>query len=429
MNATADTVTVADKTTVDPAAAIDPAVEENLAELCRGADEVLLRRELAERLGAGRKLRVKTGFDPTAPDLHLGHTVLFNKMRQFQRQGHEVIFLIGDFTGLIGDPSGKNVTRKPMTAEEVAANAATYRAQIFKILDPEQTRVDFNSKWLNALGSAGLVSLAARHTVARMLERDDFKKRFAAGEPIAIHEFLYPLAQGYDSVALEADVELGGTDQKFNLLMGRELQKQFGKAQQVVLTMPLLEGLDGVRKMSKSLDNHIGIIDPPAAMFGKLMSISDDLMWRYFALLSFQSGRAIAKLKAAVDDGLNPRDAKFELAEEIVARFHSQAAAADAKRGFIEQFSRGGAPEDMPAVALPAGLPIAALLRDANLAASTSEAMRLIKQGAVRVDGERVSDRALVLGGDGGDEFVVQVGKRKFARVTLRGCGGAAGGE
>jgi len=318
-----DTVAVdntVDTTVIDPA--IDPAVEENLAELCRGADEVLLRRELVARLVAGRRLRVKAGFDPTAPDLHLGHTVLLNKMRQFQLQGHEVIFLIGDFTGLIGDPSGKNVTRRSMSAEEIADNAATYRAQIFKVLDPDATRVDFNSRWMNELGSAGIVGLASRLTVARMLERDDFKKRYAAGEPIAIHEFLYPLAQGYDSVALEADVELGGTDQKFNLLMGRELQKQFGQAQQVVLTMPLLEGLDGARKMSKSLGNHIGIIDPPSAMFGKLMSISDALMWRYFELLSFKSGHEIAKLRRAVDDGLNPRDAKFALAEEIVARFH-----------------------------------------------------------------------------------------------------------
>jgi len=372
-------------------------------------------------------LRVKTGFDPTAPDLHLGHTVLLNKMRQFQVQGHEVIFLIGDFTGLIGDPSGKNVTRRPMSAEEIAANADTYRAQIFKILDPAQTRVDFNSRWMTELGSAGLVSLAARHTVARMLERDDFKKRFAAGEPIAIHEFLYPLAQGYDSVALEADVELGGTDQKFNLLMGRELQKQFSQAQQVVLTMPLLEGLDGVRKMSKSLGNHIGIIDAPGAMFGKLMSISDDLMWRYFALLSFRAGADIARLRQAVADGLNPRDAKFELAAEIVARFHSKADAAAAKSEFIAQFSHGGVPDNLPAVALPAGLRIAALLKEANLAASTSEAMRLIKQGAVRVDGERIADRELVLAAGAG--YVVQVGKRKFARVTLgAGDGGGAGG-
>jgi len=378
------------------------------------------RRELTERLSAGRQLRVKTGFDPTAPDLHLGHTVLLNKMRQFQAQGHEVIFLIGDFTGLIGDPSGKNVTRKPMTPEQIAANAATYRAQIFKILDPEQTRVDFNSRWMTEMGSAGLVSLAARHTVARMLERDDFKKRYAAGEPIAIHEFLYPLAQGYDSVALQADVELGGTDQKFNLLMGRELQKQFGQAQQVVLTMPLLEGLDGVRKMSKSLGNHIGIDEPPAAMFGKIMSVSDELMWRYFELLSFQSGADIARLKTAVDDGLNPRDAKFGLAEEMVARFHSAAAAEEAKRGFIEQFSRGGQPADMPAVALPAGLPIANLLKQANLAPSTSEAMRLIKQGAVRVDGEKITDRALILPPTAAAAYTIQIGKRRFAKVTLR---------
>lgn len=393
---------------------------ENLTELCRGAEEVLLRRELAERLAGGRKLRVKVGFDPTAPDLHLGHTVLINKMRQFQAQGHEVIFLIGDFTGLIGDPSGKNVTRKPMTPAQISENAATYRQQIFKILDAEQTRVDFNSRWMSEMGSAGLVSLAARYTVARMLERDDFKKRHAGGEPIAVHEFLYPLVQGYDSVALKADVELGGTDQKFNLLMGRELQKQAGQAQQVVMTLPLLEGLDGVRKMSKSLGNHIGIDEPPAEMFGKIMSISDRMMWRYFELLSFQSSREIARLKEQVGQGMNPRDAKLALAGEIVARFHSTADAAEARRGFIEQFSRGGMPADMPAVELPVGaggLPIANLLKQANLVVSTSEALRMIKQGAVRVDGERISDRGLVV--EAGSGHVYQVGKRRFARVVL----------
>ena len=396
---------------------------DNLRELTRGCEEILLPDELAARLAEGRKLRIKTGFDPTAPDLHLGHTVLLNKMRAFQQQGHEVIFLIGDFTGLIGDPSGKNVTRRAMTPEEVADNAKTYRRQVFKILDPEHTRVEFNSKWSNALGAAGLVRLAARHTVARMLERDDFKKRYAGGEPIAIHEFLYPLMQGYDSVALKADVELGGTDQKFNLLVGRELQKQYGQAQQVVMTLPLLEGLDGVRKMSKSLDNHIGIIEAPGEMFGKVMSISDPLMWRYYELLSFKPVDAIAALKAEVERGLNPREAKFALAEELVARFHSTADAARAKQGFIDQFSKGRLPADMPALTLklPAGergLPIANLLKQANLVASTSEALRLIAQGAVRVDGEKVTDRALAL--KAGSAHVYQVGKRKFAKVTLR---------
>ena len=392
---------------------------ENLTELCHGTEEILLRRELVERLAAGRRLRVKAGFDPTAPDLHLGHTVLINKMRQFQAQGHEVIFLIGDFTGLIGDPSGKNATRKPMTPEQIEENAKTYRQQIFKILDADETTVEFNSSWMHVLGGAGLVGLAARHTVARMLERDDFKKRYGAGEPIAIHEFLYPLVQGYDSVALEADVELGGTDQKFNLLVGRELQKQYGQPQQVVITMPLLEGLDGNRKMSKSLGNHIGIAEPPGEMFGKIMSISDSLMWRYFDLLSLRPGAEIAGLKRAVDDGMNPREAKFALAEEMVARFHANADAARARQDFIDQFSRGQTPRDMPAVALSAtgGLPIANLLKQANLVQSTSEALRMIRQGAVRVDGERISDRGLIL--KVGARYVCQVGKRKFAAVTL----------
>ena len=389
----------------------------DLDELCRGAEEILLRRELEERVSAGKKLRVKTGFDPTAPDLHLGHTVLINKMRQFQEQGHEVIFLIGDFTGLIGDPSGKNITRKPMTPEEVKSNAATYREQIFKILDAEKTVVDFNSRWMNEMGAAGLVGLAARHTVARMLERDDFKKRFAAEEPIAIHEFLYPLAQGYDSVALRADVELGGTDQKFNLLVGRELQKQYAQPQQVVLTMPLLEGLDGDRKMSKSLGNHIGIADAPGEMFGKVMSVSDELMWRYFELLSFRGGAEITKLKKQTESGGNPRDAKLSLAFEITARFHSETEAERAQRGFIEQFSRGKTPEDMPRVEVPVadGMPIANVLKLAGLVQSTSEALRLIAQGAVRVDGERISSRDLALAA--GAEHVCQVGKRRFARV------------
>ena len=392
---------------------------ENFTELSRGTEEILLQQDLVERLAGGQKLRVKVGFDPTAPDLHLGHTVLINKMRQFQEQGHAVIFLIGDFTGLIGDPTGTNVTRTPMTPEQITENAATYRKQIFKILDPDQTIVDFNSRWMTEMGSAGLVGLAARHTVARMLERDDFKKRYKNGEPIAIHEFLYPLVQGYDSVALKADVELGGTDQKFNLLVGRELQKQHGQPQQVVITMPLLEGLDGERKMSKSLGNHIGITEPPAEMFGKIMSISDEMMWRYFALLSSKSGGEIAALKNRVEEGMNPRDAKFALAEEIIARFHSTAAAARAKQSFIDQFSKGGVPDDMPTVELPAsgGLPIANLLKQANLVKSTSDAHRLIDQGAVRVDGEKISDRKLVF--QAGAEHVCQVGKRKFARVTL----------
>ena len=396
--------------------------QQNLTELCRGTEEILLREELVERLASGGKLRVKVGFDPTAPDLHLGHTVLLNKMRQFQKQGHAVIFLIGDFTGLIGDPAGKSVTRKSMTPEQITENAATYRQQVFKILDPQQTIIEFNSRWMTEMGSTGLVRLAARHTVARMLERDDFKKRHKGGEPIAIHEFLYPLVQGYDSVALKADVELGGTDQKFNLLVGRELQKQYGQPQQVVMTLPLLEGLDGVKKMSKTSGNYVALEDTPAEMFGKIMSISDPLMWRYFELLSFKSGEEIANLKNAVDEGMNPREAKFTLAEEIIARFHSNADATRAKQGFIDQFSKGAIPRDMPTVELLAagGLPIANLLKQANLVPSTSDAYRMIEQGAVRIDGEKISDRKLVV--KAGTDYVCQVGKRKFARVTL--CNG-----
>ncbi len=401
---------------------MDQLHSENFTELCRGTEEILLREELVERLAGGGKLRIKVGFDPTAPDLHLGHTVLLNKMRQFQKQGHAVIFLIGDFTGLIGDPAGKSVTRKSMTPEQITENAATYRQQVFKILDPQQTIIEFNSRWMSEMGSTGLVGLAARHTVARMLERDDFKKRHKGGEPIAIHEFLYPLVQGYDSVALKADVELGGTDQKFNLLVGRELQKQYGQPQQVVMTLPLLEGLDGTRKMSKSLGNHIGIAEPPSEMFGKIMSISDPLMWRYFELLSFKSGKEIAELKTAVSDGMNPREAKFALAFEMVERFHSGADATRAKQGFIDQFSKGAIPEDMPSIKLsaPDGLPIANLLKQANLVPSTSDAYRMIEQGAVRIDGEKISDRKLVV--KAGTDYVCQVGKRKFARVTL--CNG-----
>ena len=377
--------------------------------------------ELRERLDKARPLTVKVGFDPTAPDLHLGHTVLLNKMRQFQEYGHDVIFLIGDFTGMIGDPSGKTATRPPLSREQIQANAMTYREQVFKVLDPEKTRLDFNSRWMTELGAAGLVKLAARQTVARMLERDDFRNRYRQGMPIAIHEFLYPLAQGYDSVALHADVELGGTDQKFNLLLGRQLQESYGQPPQVVLTMPLLEGLDGVNKMSKSLGNAIGIDDAPGEMLGKLMSISDELMWRYFELLSFRSVAEIEGLKTRVADGANPRDMKLLLAREIVARFHDRAAAEKAERNFISRYRDGRTPDEMPEAVL--GCPAAAsgiayVLRDCGLVASTSEAIRMVKQGAVRVDGDRISDPKLELAADGLPR-IVQVGKRKFARVIL----------
>jgi tyrosyl-tRNA synthetase len=398
-----------------------PTPAEQLAELTRGADEILPETELAARLKEGRPLRVKAGFDPTAPDLHLGHTVLLNKMRQFQEFGHEVIFLIGDFTGLIGDPTGKNVTRKPLTPEEIKANARTYEAQVFKILDPKLTRIEFNSKWTTALGAAGLVQLAAKHTVARMLERDDFSKRYAAGEPIAIHEFLYPLVQGYDSVALKADVELGGTDQKFNLLVGRQLQEHYGQKPQVVLTMPILEGLDGVQKMSKSLGNYIGINEPPNEMFGKLMSISDDLMWRYFELLSFRPLAEIEGFKKQIKEGANPRDIKFLLGQEIVARFHGAAAGKAAEDEFVARFQKGALPEDMPELTLtvPAdGIGIVELLKQAQLVASGSEANRMLEQGGVKVDGEKAAERSLKL--KAGATHVLQVGKRKFARVTLK---------
>ncbi|HEY1990898.1 MAG TPA: tyrosine--tRNA ligase [Gammaproteobacteria bacterium] len=398
-----------------------PTPAEQLAELARGADEILPEAELAVRLKEGRPLRVKAGFDPTAPDLHLGHTVLLNKMRQFQEFGHEVIFLIGDFTGLIGDPTGKNVTRKPLSPEEIEKNARTYEAQVFKILDPKRTRVDFNSRWTNALGAAGLVQLAAKHTVARMLERDDFSKRYAAGEPIAIHEFLYPLVQGYDSVALKADVELGGTDQKFNLLVGRQLQEHYGQKPQIVLTMPILEGLDGVQKMSKSLGNYIGINEPPNEMFGKLMSISDQLMWRYFELLSFRPLQEIEQFKLDVANGANPRDIKFLLGQEIVARFHGAAQAKTAQDDFVARFQKGALPEDMPELELevsPGGIGIVELLKQAQLAASGSEANRLLEQGGVKVDGEKAADRSVKL--KAGGTYVIQVGKRKFARITLK---------
>jgi len=394
---------------------------EHLQQIRRGVEDLLVEAELVQRLDAGRPLRVKAGFDPTAPDLHLGHTVLINKLRQFQDLGHEVLFLIGDFTGMIGDPTGKNVTRKPLTRDDVLANAATYEHQIFKILDPEKTTVMFNSQWMGEMNAADLIQVAAKHTVARMLERDDFSKRYASGQPIAIHEFLYPLIQGYDSVAMKADVELGGTDQKFNLLVGRELQKHYGQKPQVILTMPILEGLDGVQKMSKSLDNYIGINEPPGEMFGKIMSISDDLMWRWFELLSFRPLDEIEGLKRQVADGANPRDIKFLLGQEIVARFHNEGAAEAAQAGFVARFQKGAMPDDMPEIELTArdgSMPIANLLKDAGLTSSTSEAMRMIKQGAVRVDGVRVEDKAMSI--EAGPGQVFQVGKRKFARVTIR---------
>lgn len=390
------------------------------AEIKRGSDEILIEEELIERLKTGKPLKIKAGFDPTAPDLHLGHTVLINKLRTFQQLGHEVIFLIGDFTGLIGDPTGKNVTRKPLTEEQVLENAKTYQEQVFKILDPAKTTIRFNSEWMNEIGAAGMIKLAASQTVARMLERDDFKKRYANGQPIAIHEFLYPLVQGWDSVALESDVELGGTDQRFNLLMGRELQKSQGQKQQTVLMMPLLEGLDGVQKMSKSLNNYIGITDSPSEMFGKVMSISDDLMWRYYDLLSFKPIEAIAELKEKVAQGTNPRDVKIELAQELIARFHSQADAEAALQDFIQRFQKNAIPDDMPEinVELPEeGIAIGNLLKSAELVASTSDAMRMIKQGAVKIDGEKITDTRLLLTQAG--QAVYQVGKRKFARVTL----------
>ncbi|GAB54641.1 tyrosyl-tRNA synthetase [Glaciecola punicea ACAM 611] len=394
--------------------------ESAFAEIKRGSDEILIEGELIERLKTGRVLKIKAGFDPTAPDLHLGHTVLINKLRTFQQLGHEVIFLIGDFTGLIGDPTGKNVTRKPLTEAQVLENAKTYQEQVFKILDPAKTTIAFNSEWMNKLGAAGMIKLAASQTVARMLERDDFKKRYANGQAIAIHEFLYPLVQGWDSVALKADVELGGTDQRFNLLMGRELQKSQGQAQQTVLMMPLLEGLDGVQKMSKSLHNYIGITDAPNDMFGKIMSISDDLMWRYYDLLSFRPIDDVIALKASVQAGKNPRDVKVELAQEIIARFHSEGAAEAALQDFIQRFQKNAIPDDMPelSINLPdEGLAIGNLLKKASLVDSTSDAMRMIKQGAVKIDGHKVTDTRLLLSHRG--EFVYQVGKRKFARITL----------
>ncbi len=396
-------------------------LQESLDLIKRGCEEILLESALVDKLKQGRPLRIKAGFDPTAPDLHLGHTVLINKLRQFQDLGHEVMFLIGDFTGMIGDPTGKNSTRPPLTRDEVIENAKSYEQQIFKILEPEKTLVMFNSSWMNGMSAADLIQLAARHTVARMLERDDFHKRYTGGAAIAIHEFLYPLIQGYDSVAMKADVELGGTDQKFNLLVGRELQKQYGQEPQVVITMPILEGLDGVQKMSKSLGNYIGISDPAEDMFGKLMSVSDELMWRYLELLSFRPMSEIESWRKQVDEGVNPRDIKIRLAEELVARFHGSEAAVKAHEAFVSRFRHGALPENPPRVVLNVdsdSLPIANLLKDAGLTSSTSEALRMIKQGAVRIDGERIEERGLAI--PSGSTHVFQVGKRRVAEVQLQ---------
>ncbi len=397
-----------------------PDVSGQLAVFKRGADELIVEAELAEKIRRGKPLRIKEGFDPTRPDLHLGHTVQFNKLRQLQDLGHHIIFLIGDFTGMIGDPTGRNVTRPPLTPEELAANARTYTDQVFLILDRKKTEVAYNSKWLSALGADGMIRLAARYTVARMLERDDFAKRYREGQPIAVHEFLYPLAQGYDSVALKADVELGGTDQKFNLLVGRELQRHYGQEPQCILTLPLLEGLDGVNKMSKSLDNYVGITEPPQEIFGKLMSISDELMWRYYELLSFRPLEEVATLKRECAEGRNPRDAKVMLAQEIVARFHSRDAAHAALTEFEARFKDGAMPENMPAVTLHSagnGFPVAQLAKQAGVVESTSEALRLIAQRGLKLDGEVVVDNRRIVAA--GTTVVVQAGKRRFARVTV----------
>jgi tyrosyl-tRNA synthetase len=396
-------------------------VSQAFAEIKRGAEEILLEDELLAKLKLGKPLKIKAGFDPTAPDLHLGHTVLINKLRQFQQLGHEVIFLIGDFTGMIGDPTGKNVTRKALTKEDVLANAETYKEQVFKILDPAKTTVVFNSTWMEKLGAAGMLKLASRQTVARMMERDDFKKRYNGGQAIAIHEFMYPLVQGWDSVALEADVELGGTDQKFNLLMGRELQKAEGQRPQTVLMMPLLEGLDGVQKMSKSLNNYIGITDAPNDMFGKIMSISDDLMWRYYELLSFKPIDVINGYKENIAAGSNPRDVKIDLAKELIERFHDKVAAEAAHQEFINRFQKGAVPDDISdidVIAQNGEIAITNLLKEAGLVASTSEAMRMIKQGAAKIEGEKVVDNKLMI--SVGSTAIYQVGKRKFAKVTVK---------
>tara|TARA_B100000959_G_scaffold127004_1_gene133351 strand:+ start:9939 stop:11123 length:1185 start_codon:yes stop_codon:yes gene_type:complete len=391
-------------------------IDETLAIIQRGTDEILPLEELKKKLEKNKPLRVKLGMDPTAPDLHLGHTVVINKMKQLQDLGHEIIFLIGDFTGMIGDPTGKNVTRKPLTKEDVRENAKTYTDQVFKILDKDKTRIAFNSEWMSKMNSTEMISLASKHTVARMLERDDFSKRYKGGQAISIHEFLYPLVQGYDSVALRADIELGGSDQKFNLLVGRELQKQADMEPQVILTMPILEGLDGVQKMSKSLDNYIGIDEDPDSMFGKIMSISDELMWRYLELLSFESLKTIESWKQEVETGENPRNIKFRLADEIITRFHDEAQAKKAQQNFIDRFAKNQIPDEMDEFTFPKGIKVANLLKDSNLVSSTSEAFRMIKQGAVKMDGEKLSDKDFTP--DEGTN-VYQVGKRKFARVTI----------
>ena len=394
-------------------------IEESLELIRRGTDEILLEDELRERLKLGRPLRVKAGFDPTAPDLHLGHTVLLNKLRQFQDLGHHIMFLIGDFTGMIGDPSGRNVTRLPLTEIDVAKNAETYKKQVLKILDPAKTEIMFNSAWMKNKSAADLIRLASTHTVARMLERDDFHKRFNSEQPIAIHEFLYPLLQGYDSVEMKADIELGGSDQKFNLLMGRELQKHFKQSPQIIITMPLIEGLDGVKKMSKSLNNYIGIDEPPEEIFGKLMSVSDEMMWRYLDLLSFQPLAEIKQWREQVAEGRNPRDIKIELALEITARYHGQEAASHARQEFENRFKKGMMPEEIPEVELQGPISIANLLKDAQLTSSTSEALRMIKQGAVKLDGQRLDDPKLELAV--GTAHIYQVGKRRFAKVVIKG--------
>jgi tyrosyl-tRNA synthetase len=392
-------------------------VQEQLAIIKRGAEEILVEKELIEKLESGKPLRVKAGFDPTAPDLHLGHTVLINKLKQFQDLGHEILFLIGDFTAMIGDPTGKSATRPPLSAEDIEKNAETYKEQVFKILDPEKTTVMFNSEWMGEMSAADMIKLAATQTVARMLERNDFEDRYKSGTPIAIHEFLYPLVQGYDSVAMDADIELGGTDQKFNLLMGRTLQSHYGKKPQCTLTMPILEGLDGVQKMSKSLGNYIGIKDEPNDMFGKVMSVSDELMWRYYELLSFESMETIEGLKQAVADGQNPRNVKVKLAMELIARFHNKEAAESALKDFETKFSKNAIPDDMPEVTLEGELPLANLLKESGLVQTTSEAHRMTKQGAVRINGEKVDDSRQVIPAN--TTSVYQVGKRKFARVTI----------
>jgi len=395
--------------------------ETNLDQIKRGCHEILIEDELKQKLALGKPLRIKAGFDPTAPDLHLGHTVLLNKMRQLQDLGHHALFLIGDFTGMIGDPTGKNTTRPPLSREQIVENAKSYSDQVFKVLDPDRTEIVFNSTWMDKFSAVDLIKLASTHTVARMLERDDFSKRYKSNQPIAIHEFIYPLVQGYDSVALKADVELGGTDQKFNLLMGRELQKHHGQSPQCVLTMPLLEGLDGTNKMSKSMGNYIGINEAPTQIFGKIMSVSDDLMWRYLELLSFDSLADIKAKKHSVEQGANPRDVKFEFAKEIVARFHNDEAALAAATEFNNRFRRGVLPDDMPDVSVSATdgkIIIPQLLKQAGLVGGTSEAMRMIQQGAVKLDGERINDKALMI--EVGAVVVAQVGKRKFAKVTVK---------